>query len=133
MVLLVAAFAAGWIARGRPRGGDAAEQAADPRAAVDEAARRLEAAVDAWLDGSSGGPAALDALDDALAGLVAAERSAPAADRPALADARRALARARALAEGCAEGRPLDVATSRRLTACEDAVGEAARRLGAAS
>ena len=54
LVLLAAAFAAGWVARGGdPRGGSSGAAPGDDDAAIRTAKLAYLAAVDAWLDGLS--------------------------------------------------------------------------------
>ena len=127
--LLVAAFAAGWVARG-PDGGRAAPgdeeappvpepEAPAPAEAVQEARDAVAALVDGWIDGEDPGPrvAAVGAARDRLRGPAGG-----GAPRQAL-DAVEAVL---ALASAYEQGRPLDAATSAALAPHEDALDAAA-------
>ncbi len=147
LALLVAAFAAGWVARGAGAGSrgtieDLDEEPAalsevpeedepqpapqpDPaqlRTAADAGAGHLAAAIDAWLDdrgaGSAAGRQAIAGLDGAL------DAFSNAPDGPA-ADAAEALREARRALAAYGTGTPLDATTSRRLAAQEQSLEEA--------
>lgn len=140
VALMVAAFAAGWIARDPPaRGRRAAEDdeeqhdmAGAPPAApapapvapapasapisaggtVEQVAGALAGAIDAWLDGAAPGEplARFDAAIEALDGH----------QDPALADARAAAHQAADVLDRFRDCLPLDAASSRALEASED-------------
>lgn len=125
LVLLIAAFAAGWIARGASASGapdvedaQSEDAPADPMPAV---AAALEDTVDAWLDRRDP-RVPLARLDAALAGLRALD------DR-AIGDRGRAVLAAAhdtaPLFDRLRAGQTLDAATSRALEPLEDAVTRA--------
>ena len=158
LALLVAAFAAGWVARGAGAGSrgtiqEPEEEAAllseeaeprpepepepepqpqpDPaqlRAAADSGAGHLAAAIDAWLDDHGDGSAAGRQAIAGLDGALDALSNAP--DGPA-AEAAEALGEARRALAAYGTGTPLDAATSRRLDAQEEALERARARLAA--
>jgi hypothetical protein len=145
VVLIVAGFGAGWIARGAGARRDepAAEEepatassAASPQEAalVDAALAAYDNAVERWLDEGTAigddGRRALDELDDALDRLAAAVRSgAPAS--PAV-RAHAALERAAWHLTAFERGSALDAPTSRALAALEDEVAAARQAMASA-
>ena len=122
VVLLLAAFGAGWLARGAGSGGgprsNSDSDGADP---ADEAADAFDEVLAAWLDRRNA-TAALRRFD-AAAGAVRL-----AGDRPGLV-AR--LEEADRAFDALRRGQPLDVATSRALEPVEDELHAARARSAA--
>ena len=111
LVLLGAAFAAGWVARGDdPRGEAPAAEPDDDDARLHTARTAYLAAVDAWLDGLS--PESTLTVFDAARAAVTAPPEAMAA----LDDAGEVLGRFRA-------GHPMTAADSARLEEVEERLG----------